>query len=78
MGTAALVVAAVLVIIVVSRLVRPCGVPVPIALLVVGTALSFVPGGPEPRLSPDMVLLGLLPSLPYAAAISTSLLDLRT
>jgi Na+/H+ antiporter len=76
--TAALVVAIVLVVIVVSRVVGPRGVPVPIALLVVGAALSFVPGMPDVRLSPEIVLLGLLPPLLYAAAISTSLLDIRT
>ncbi len=76
--TAALVVALVLVVIVVNRLVAPRGVPVPIALLVVGAVLSFVPGMPELRLSPEIVLLGLLPPLLYAAAISTSLLDIRT
>jgi Na+/H+ antiporter len=76
--TAALVVVGVLLIVVVSRLVAPRDVPVPIALLVVGAALSFVPGMPELRLSPELVLLGLLPPLLYAAAISTSLLDLRT
>jgi Na+/H+ antiporter len=78
METGVVVIAAVLVVIVVSRLVGHRGVPVPIALLVVGTALSFVPGIPELRLSPELVLLGLLPPLLYAAAISTSLLDLRT
>ena len=77
METAALAVASVLLVIVVSRLIRPRGVPVPIARLVVGTVLSFVPGVPELRLSPEVVLLGLLPPLLYSAAISTSLLDLR-
>lgn len=73
----ALLVAVVLVVIVVSRLVGPLGVPAPIALLVVGTALSFVPVVPEVRLSPDLVLYGLLPPLLYAAALSTSLLDVK-
>ncbi len=77
METAALVVAVVLVVIVVSRVVGRRGVPVPIALLVVGALLSFVPGMPVLRLSPELVLLGLLPPLLYAAAISTSLLDIR-
>jgi len=73
---AALVVAIVLVVILVSRL-RPTGIPTPIALLVVGAVLSFVPGVPEVRLSSDLVLYGLLPPLLYAAALSTSLLDVR-
>ena len=76
MELAALVVAIVLVVILVSR-VTPSGIPTPIALLVVGAVLSFVPGIPEVRLSSDLVLYGLLPPLLYAAALSTSLLDVR-
>ncbi len=76
MELAALVVAIVLVVILVSR-VTPSGVPTPIALLVVGAVLSFVPGIPEVRLSSELVLYGLLPPLLYAAALSTSLLDVR-
>ena len=55
----------------------PSGIPTPIALLVVGAVLSFVPGIPEVRLSSELVLYGLLPPLLYAAALSTSLLDVR-
>ena len=76
MELAALVVAIVLVVILVSR-VTPSGIPTPIALLVVGAVLSFVPGVPEVRLSSELVLYGLLPPLLYAAALSTSLLDVR-
>ncbi len=73
-----LVVAIVLVVIVVSRLAAPRGVPVPIALLGVGAILSAVPGVPEVRLSPEVVLFGLLPPLLYSAALSSSLVDIRT
>src|SRR6188472_2389384 len=73
---AALVVAIVLVVILVSR-VTPSGIPTPIALLVVGAVMSFVPQVPEVRLSSALVLYGLLPPLLYAAALSTSLLDVR-
>jgi Na+/H+ antiporter len=75
---AALVVAIVLVVILVRRGTAPLGVPTPIALLVVGAAVSFVPFVPEVPLSSDLVLFGLLPPLLYAAALSTSLLDVRT
>lgn len=75
MELAATVVAIVLVVILVSRVVGPLGVPAPIALLVVGAVLSFVPQVPELTLSSDLVLYGLLPPLLYAAALSTSLLD---
>ena len=78
MELAATVVAIVLVVILVSRVAAPLGMPAPIALLVVGAALSFVPAVPELTLSSDLVLYGLLPPLLYAAALSTSLLDIKT
>ena len=77
MELATTVVAIVLVVILVSRVVATLGVPAPIALLVVGAVLSFVPPVPELTLSSDLVLYGLLPPLLYAAALSTSLLDVK-
>ena len=52
-------------------------VPYPILLVIGGLALSFVPGLPEFRLPPDLVLIAFLPPLLYAAAFFTSLRDLR-
>jgi monovalent cation/hydrogen antiporter len=49
----------------------------PLALVVVGIGLSFVPKFLEIELTPDLVLIGLLPPLLYAAAIRTSLVDFR-
>jgi Na+/H+ antiporter len=74
---ASAIVAIVLVVIVVSRATAPIGIPTPIALLLVGAALSFIPAVPQLTLSSDLVLYGLLPPLLYAAALSTSLLDIR-
>lgn len=54
---------------------RRLGVNAPIVLVVVGVAASFVPGVPEYQLHPEVVLLGLLPPLLYAAALRTSLVD---
>ncbi|MBO0845573.1 MAG: cation:proton antiporter [Nocardioides sp.] len=51
------------------------GFPAPLGLVVVGVAGSYVPGVPGVHLSADVVLLGLLPPLLYAAAIQTSLVD---
>jgi Na+/H+ antiporter len=51
--------------------------PAPLVLLVVGVAGSYVPFIPEPTLSSEVVLVGLLPPLLYAAAIRTSLVDFR-
>ncbi len=50
-------------------------VPAPLLLIVVGAAASYVPAVPTIHLEPEVVLLGLLPPLLYAAAIQTSLVD---
>ena len=52
-------------------------VPYPILLVIGGLALGFVPGVPELTLPPELVLVGVLPPLLYAAAFFTSLRDLR-
>ena len=51
------------------------GLPPPLLLVVVGVAGSYLPGMPEVHLDADVVLLGLLPPLLYAAAVQTSLVD---
>lgn len=45
--------------------------------MVVGTIASFIPAVPTIELTPELVLLGFLPPLLYAAAIRTSLVDIR-
>ena len=65
-------------VILVARLSAPLGLPAPIALLIVGLIASVLPFIPDVSLDPDVVLLGLLPPLLYAAALNTSLLDIRT
>lgn len=49
----------------------------PLLLMLFGIGISFVPFIDEPRLSPEVVLVGFLPPLLYAAAIRTSLIDFR-
>ena len=49
----------------------------PLLLMLVGIGISFVPFIDEPRLTPEMILLGFLPPLLYAAAIRTSVIDFR-
>ncbi|MGI8677159.1 MAG: Na+/H+ antiporter [Jatrophihabitans sp.] len=56
---------------------RRFGWSAPLLLVLIGVALSFVPGFLEINLTPDLVLVGLLPPLLYAAAIRTSLIDFR-
>ena len=58
-------------------LVPKLRVPYPILLVVGGLMLGFAPGLPEIELSPDLVLVGVLPPLLYGAAFFTSLRDLR-
>jgi monovalent cation/hydrogen antiporter len=50
-------------------------IPAPLLLIVVGAAASYVPAVPTIHLESEVVLLGLLPPLLYAAAIQTSLVD---
>ena len=52
-------------------------VPYPILFVVGGAALGFVPGAPDVRLDPDVVLIIVLPPLLYAAAFFSSLRDLK-
>ncbi len=53
------------------------GVSAPLLLTVVGFAASYVPHVPRVELSPEVVLVGFLPPLLYAASIRTSLVDFR-
>ncbi|MFP5283093.1 MAG: cation:proton antiporter, partial [Actinomycetes bacterium] len=53
------------------------GVSAPLLLMLIGILGSFLPFLPEPELSPELVLVGFLPPLLYAAAIQTSLIDFR-
>jgi CPA1 family monovalent cation:H+ antiporter len=52
-------------------------VPYPVLLLAGGCALGFVPGMPEIAVSPDVVLLGILPPLLYSAAFTFPLRQFR-
>ena len=71
------IVAIVATVIVVAGLAQRLRVAAPLVLLVVGVVVSFVPFITEPQLSSELVLVGLLPPLLYAAAIRSSLVDFR-
>lgn len=64
-------------VLVVASVCRRFGFPAPLVLVVVGTVASFLPFVPTIELTSDLVLLGFLPPLLYAAAIRTSLIDIR-
>jgi monovalent cation/hydrogen antiporter len=57
-----------------SQLVR---IPYPILLVLGGVGIGFVPGAPTVQLSPDLVLVAVLPPLLYGGAFFTSLRELR-
>ena len=58
-----------------SALGRTINVSVPLLLVLAGVAGSFLPFVPRIELNPELVLVGLLPPLLYAAALKTSLFD---
>jgi CPA1 family monovalent cation:H+ antiporter len=71
----------VLVVLLVAGASRRLGVSPPLLMVAVGVVGGYVGGYvsavPEVRLDPEVVLVGLLPPLLYAAAIRTSLVDFR-
>jgi CPA1 family monovalent cation:H+ antiporter len=70
-------VALVVVVLAVTAVARRFDLSPPVFLIAVGVAASYVPGVPDYQLSPEVVLVGLLPPLLYSAAIQTSLVDYR-
>jgi Na+/H+ antiporter len=56
---------------------RRIGWSAPFVLVVVGAVASFLPSVPHIELEPELVLYGLLPPLLFAAAIRTSVIDVR-
>lgn len=55
-----------------SALGRKLNISVPLLLVLAGVAGSFLPFVPHIDLNPELVLVGLLPPLLYAAALRTS------
>jgi Na+/H+ antiporter len=63
---------------IVAGITRRLGFSPPLVLVIAGVIAALIPGVPSYRLDPDVVLIGLLPPLLYAAALRTSLVDVRT
>ena len=63
---------------VLAALAERAGLPYPAILVLGGLALGLIPGRPEVRLQPQLVLLGFLPPLVYAAAFRAASFDLRS
>jgi CPA1 family monovalent cation:H+ antiporter len=62
---------------VLSAVATQLGVPYPILLVIGGLGLGFVPGVPDVRLQPDLVLVVFLPPLLYSAAFFANLRAIR-
>src|SRR5215210_501533 len=78
MGQAELLIAGLLVAVAgLSALARRLSVPYPIVLVVGGALFGFVPGLPEVKLDPEVVLVVFLPPLLYGSSIYANFGDLR-
>lgn len=76
MSVALSVFAIVATVVVVASLARRVDMSAPLLLVAAGAAYSFLPGVGAIRLDPEVVLLGFLPPLLFAAASTTSLVDI--
>jgi CPA1 family monovalent cation:H+ antiporter len=61
-----------------SALARYVSIPYPIVLVIGGALFGLIPGVPEVKLNPDVVLVVFLPPLLYAAAFFANFGDMRT
>lgn len=77
MTVAISILALVATVLVVTALANRIRFSAPLLLMLVGIGLSFLPRVPIPELTSELVLLGFLPPLLYAAAIRTSVIDFR-
>lgn len=74
----ALVAVAGIVLIVAAAVFAPrLGVAAPLLLVLVGIGYSFLPGVPVIEVDPELILMGVLPLLLYAAAIQLPVVDFR-
>ncbi|MGP4019858.1 Na+/H+ antiporter [Saccharopolyspora sp. 5N708] len=61
----------------VTAVARRAGLSEPLALVVVGLAVSAIPGVPDYAIDPNVVLLLILPPLLYSAALNSSTIGIR-
>lgn len=77
MDYAVVAVLGIVVVVVTAAFSRKLGVAAPLLLVLVGIGYSFIPGVPEIDVEPDIILMGVLPPILYAAAINVPLVDFR-
>ncbi|MEA2178088.1 MAG: monovalent cation/hydrogen antiporter [Solirubrobacteraceae bacterium] len=73
----AVIVSLLVAVVVLGALATRIGVPYPILLVVGGLVLGFLPGVPDVRLEPELVLVVFLPPLLYQSAFFANLRELR-
>lgn len=64
-------------IVVTAAFSRRLGVAAPLLLVLMGIGYSFIPGVPEIDIEPEIILVGVLPPILYAAAIQLPVVDFR-
>jgi Na+/H+ antiporter len=77
MGLALVAVLGVVVIVAVSLLAPKVKLAAPLILALLGIGISVLPGVPPVHVASSVILMGVLPPLLYASAISLPLVDLR-
>lgn len=77
LGYGLVAVGGVVVIVAATAFGRRLGVAAPLLLVLVGIGYSFIPGVPPIEVEPEIILLGVLPPLLYAAAIQLPVVDFR-
>ncbi|AJM77573.1 cation:proton antiporter [Rathayibacter toxicus] len=77
MDNALLGVVGIITIVTVARFSQTLGIAAPLILVLVGIGASAIPGVPEIRVAPELILAGVLPPLLYSAAINVPLVDFR-
>ena len=70
-------VGAIVVIVAAAAFSSRLGVAAPLLLVLVGIGYSFLPGVPAIEVEPEIILMGVLPPLLYAAAIQLPVVDFR-
>src|SRR3954452_11059593 len=73
----AVIISLLVAVVVFSAAATRIGVPYPILLVLGGLGLGFVPGVPDVRLQPELVLVVFLPPLLYSGAFFANLRELR-
>lgn len=70
-------VAGLVLVVAVAMLAGRIGIATPLVLVVVGIGIGYLPGVPLIEIDPEIILLGVLPPLLYAAAVNVPILDLK-